>query len=193
MNPLPDPVFIWETYTISGYLTHVSNGSGIGFQTVDVYWNSDVLTHIGSNVTEADGYFEVSYFIPAGYEGAVTYWANFTSGSPELTNSESTHFGTEVKRYDVDISIVVSPNPAKLLQTITIQGVATLPENFSSPLASVMLDIYWSNSTYPAGVVIGTTWTNSTDVNLSLTYCSDLKISKRYFLCSSPKLKKSRL
>jgi len=162
LNPLPDPVFIGETYTISGYLTYVANGSGIGSQTVNVYWTAGSTINIGSNITAADGYFEVSYLIPAGYEGAVTYWANFTSGIAELTDSESAHLGTTVKKYDVDITITVSPNPTNLLQTITIQGAITLPENASSPLASVELEIYWANSTYPLGVVIGSTWTNST-------------------------------
>jgi len=163
LNPLPDPVFINEIYTISGYLTHVSNNSGIGSQTVIVYWNTTSPIIIGSPITAADGYFEVSIPIPAGYEGNVTYWANFTSYVPDLTNSESFHLGTTVKRYDVDITINVSPNPTHPLQTITIQGIVTLPENASSPLASVELEIYWANSTYPLGVVIGTTLgTNST-------------------------------
>jgi len=162
LNPLPDPIFIGETYTISGYLTHVANSSGIGSQTVNVYWNTTSPIIIGSPTTAADGYFEVSYLIPAGYEGAVTYWANFTSGIPALTDSESVHLGTTVKQYDVDITINVSPNPTHLLQTITIQGSVTLPENASSPLAFEQLEIYWANSTYPSGVVIGTTWTNST-------------------------------
>ncbi|TFG29392.1 DUF4129 domain-containing protein [Candidatus Thorarchaeota archaeon] len=161
LNPLPDPIFIGETYTISGYLLHVSNGSGIGSQLVDVYWSTGSAILLGSNTTAVDGYFELSYLIPAGYEGAVTYWANFTSGIAELTDSESLHLGTTVKKYDVDITIAVAPDPIHLLQTVTVQGVATLPENASSPLANVQLDIYWANSTYPLGVVIGTTWTNS--------------------------------
>jgi len=162
LNPLPDPVFINETYTISGYLTYVANSSGIGSQTVNVYWNTTSPIIIGSPITAADGYFEVSYLIPAGYEGAVTYWANFTSGVTELTDSESAHLGTIVKKYDVDITINIAPDPTHLLQTITIQGIVTLPENASSPLAFEQLEIYWANSTYPLGVVIGTTWTNST-------------------------------
>ncbi|MHA1613425.1 MAG: hypothetical protein ACTSYJ_01160, partial [Candidatus Thorarchaeota archaeon] len=140
---------------------HVSNSSGIGSQTIEVYWNAGSTTNIGSDVTEADGYFELSYVIPAGYEGSVTYWVNFTSLIPALTDTESLHLGTSVKRYDVSITIADSPDPIHLLQTVTIQGIATLPENASSPLAFVQLEIYWANSTYPSGILIGTTWTNS--------------------------------
>ncbi|MFW9843792.1 MAG: transglutaminase family protein, partial [Candidatus Thorarchaeota archaeon] len=162
LNPLSDPVFIGETYTISGYLQHISNGSGIGSQTVQVYWNASSVINIGSDITAADGYFEVSYQIPIGYEGPVTYWANFSSPLPELADSESLHLGTFAKKYDVDITISVTPDPINLLQTVTIQGIATLPENSSSPLSVEMLEVYWSNSTTgPNGVLIGTTWTNA--------------------------------
>ena len=158
---LPDPVFIGETVTIWGLLQHVSNNSGIDSQLVDVYWTTGSTIFIGSSLTNTSGYFEVSYVIPAGYEGAVTYWANFTSPVPALTDTESLHLGTSVKQYDVSITIADSPDPINLLQTVTIQGMVTLPENASSPLASVMLEVYWANSTYPLGILIGTTWTNS--------------------------------
>ncbi|GAG91796.1 unnamed protein product, partial [marine sediment metagenome] len=67
-----------------------------------------------------------------------------------------------MKQYDVDITIADSPDPINLLQTVTIQGIATLPENASSPLAFEQLELYWANSTYPLGILIDTTWTNAT-------------------------------
>ena len=160
LNPLPDPVFIGETYTIWGYLQHVSNSSGIGSQWVDVYWSAGSTIFIGSSFTAPDGYFEVTYFIPEGYEDAVTYWANFSSPLPGLTDAESLHLGTTVKRYDVDITIFANPDPAHLLQTVTIQGIASLPENASYPLMFETVELYWSNSTFTG--VIATTLTNST-------------------------------
>ncbi|MHA1135134.1 MAG: transglutaminase domain-containing protein [Candidatus Thorarchaeota archaeon] len=159
---LPDPVFIGETYTIWGYLQYASNSSGIGSQWVDVYWSAGSTTYIGSSFTAADGYFEVIYQIPAGYEGAVTYWANFTSPLIELADTESFHIGTTVKRYDVDITIYDNPDPIHLLQTVTIQGIASMPENASYPLISETVELYWANSTYPGGILIDTTTTNST-------------------------------
>ncbi len=161
LNSLQDPVFIGNTITISGYLEHVSNSSGIGSQWVDVYWNAGSTIYLGSGLTNSTGYFEVNYVIPSGYEGAVTYWANFTSPILELTDTESPHLGTTVKQYDVSITITDSPDPIHLLQTVKIQGIVTLPENASSPLSFVQLEIYWANSTHPLGVLINTTWTNS--------------------------------
>jgi len=160
LDTLPDTVFIGETYTISGYLRHVSNSSGIGSQWVDVYWSAGSVIYIGSSFTTANGSFAVTYQIPAGYEGAVTYWANFTSPLIEITDAESLHLGTTVKRYDVNISIYDNPDPIHLLQTVTIQGIASMPENASYPLISETVELYWSNSTFTG--IIDTTLTNST-------------------------------
>jgi transglutaminase-like putative cysteine protease len=162
INQLPNPVFIGESYTILGFLQHVSNSSGIGSQLVDFYWSAGSTIYIGSNTTESDGYFEFTYTIPAGYEGPVTYWVNFTSPILELTDSESFHPSTTVKRYDVDITISDDPDPIHLLQTVTIQGIVSMPENGSYPLISETLELYWANSTYPGGILIDTTTTNST-------------------------------
>ena len=161
INQLPDPVFIGETYTIWGYLQHASNSSGIGSQWVDVYWSAGSIVYISSSLTAPDGYYSVTYEIPDGYEGLVTYWANFTSPLPALTDTESVpHPSTTVKTYDVDITIADDPDPIHLLQTVTIQGIVSLPENASSPLTSELVELYWSNSTFTG--VIDTTLTNAT-------------------------------
>jgi len=160
MNPLPDPLFIGQEVTIWGYLTHVANASGIGGQWVDIWWNTGVPINLGPVLTASDGYFEVNYTIPAGYEGPVEYWAFFNSTQPAIADSELLpHLFSNIKRYDVSISILADPDPVRLLQTVRIQGVVTLPENASSPLAFVEIDIWWGNST--GDYLIGTVLTNS--------------------------------
>jgi transglutaminase-like putative cysteine protease len=161
VNPLPDPLFIGQEVTIWGYLTHVANGSGIGNKLVDIWWSTGSPINLGQALTAGNGYFEINYTIPAGYEGPVEYWANFTSLEPALASSElAPHLFSTIKRYDVSISIFAAPDPVRLLQTATIQGVATLPENASSPLAFVQIEIWWGNST--SDYLLGTTFTNST-------------------------------
>jgi hypothetical protein len=160
VSPLPDPLFIGQEVKIWGYLTYVINSSGISGQLVDIWWSTAVPINIGPVLTASDGYFEMNYTIPAGYEGPVEYWANFTSLEPALANSELLpHLISHIKRYDVSISLQVNPDPVHLLQTVRIQGVATLPENTSSPLTFSNIDIWWSNST--GDYLIGTTMTNS--------------------------------
>ncbi|MFW9961219.1 MAG: transglutaminase domain-containing protein, partial [Candidatus Thorarchaeota archaeon] len=160
MNPLPDPLFIGQEVTIWGYLTHVVNASGIGSQWVDIWWSTGVPINLGPVLTASDGYFELNYTIPAGYEGPVEYWAFFNSTEPILADSELLpHLFSNIKRYDVSISILVNPDPVRLLQTVRIQGVVTLPENASSPLAFVEIDIWWGNST--GDYLLGTVLTNS--------------------------------
>jgi len=160
VNPLPDPLFIGQEVTIWGYLTHVVNASGIGGQLIDIWWSTGVPINLGPVLTAADGYFEVNYTIPAGYEGPVEYWAFFNSTELALADSELLpHLFSNIKRYDVSISILASPDPVRLLQTVRIQGVVTLPENASSPLAFVQIDIWWGNST--GDYLLGTILTNS--------------------------------
>ena len=162
LNPLPNPMFIGQNVTISGYLQYAVNSSGIANQPIDIWWLTGSTIYLGQATTAADGYFQLFYVIPAGYVGSVTYWANYTSIITGLSDTESIHLTSLIKQYDPDISVYVTPNPARLLQTITVQGVVTLPENGSSPLASVMVSLWWGNSTYPLGVQLGSTTTNAT-------------------------------
>jgi transglutaminase-like putative cysteine protease len=161
VNPLPDPLFIGQKIAIWGYLTYVVNASGIGGKSVDIWWSTGVPVNLGPVLTASDGYFEINYTIPAGYEGSVEYWANFTALEPALADSELLpHLFSHLKRYDVSIFLLVNPDPVHLLQTVRIQGVATLPENASSPLSFVNIDVWWGNST--GDYLLGTVLTNST-------------------------------
>lgn len=163
LNPLlPNPMFIGQNVTISGYLQYAVNSSGIANQPIDIWWLTGSTMHLGQATTAADGYFEFSYVIPAGYVGPVTYWANYTSIVAGLSDTQSIRPTSLIKQYDTIISINVTPNPARLLETITVQGVVTLPENGSSPLASILVSFWWGNSTYPLGVQLDTTTTNAT-------------------------------
>ncbi|TFG30195.1 transglutaminase domain-containing protein, partial [Candidatus Thorarchaeota archaeon] len=162
LNALPNPLFIGQGITISGYLQYAANSSGIAGQWVDVWWQTDTIFFLGQAFTAGDGYFELDFIIPAGYEGSVSYWANYTSAISGLTDTESPHLSSTIKRYDPNISILATPDPIRLLQTVTIQGVVSLPENASSPLVSITVSIWWSNSTHPSGVLLGTAITNAT-------------------------------
>lgn len=162
LNPLPDPLFIGQDITFSGYLQYVANGTGISGQNVTIWWLTDSIYYLGQASTAADGYFEFDYTIPAGYEGPVTYWANYTSAISGLSNSESTHLSSTIKRYDPNISIFATPDPVRQLQTVVIQGVVSLPENSSSPLVGVEVQVWWGNSTYPGGILLGSATTNAT-------------------------------
>lgn len=162
LDNLPDPMFIGQNITISGHLQIVANSSGIADEYVDIWWQTDSIVHLGQALTAADGYFELSYVVPAGYVGQVYYWANYTTTISGLTNTECTPLSSTIKQYDPFISIFVNPNPARLLQTVTIQGIVTLPENASSPLASIQVSLWWSNSTHSFGVLLDSTTTNDT-------------------------------
>jgi len=160
INQVFDPLYVSENITLYGYLTHVSNGTGIGGRWVDIYWDNGSLVHFGSVLTASDGYFELNYTVLVSDEGPIEYWANFTSMEPTLADSESVHRFTNVKKMDVSLDpIFVTPDPVYLLQPVDIQGILQLSE-FAFPLANEWVDLWLQNST---GVFyIGSVLTNST-------------------------------
>ncbi|MBY8997553.1 MAG: DUF4129 domain-containing protein [Candidatus Thorarchaeota archaeon] len=156
-----DPLYVGENTTILGYLTHVSNGTGIGGRLVDIYWNNGSTFLLGSVLTAPDGYFELNYTVLVSDEGLVEYWAYFASMEPTLADSESLpHRFTTVKKFDVSLDpIFVTPDPVFLLQPVDIQGILELSE-FSVPLSGEWVDFWLQNST---GIFyIGSDLTNST-------------------------------
>ena len=160
IDPLWDPLYVAVTYTINGFLTHVSNGTGIANRLVDIYWNNGTTNLIGSVLTNGSGYYELNYTVLVGDEGPIEFWSNFTSLEPTLASCESVHVFTNVKKWDTSLDpIFVTPDPVYLLQPIDIQGNLTLPE-IPWNLANEWVDFYLQNST---GVFyIGSIMTNST-------------------------------
>jgi len=158
--PLPDPLYVSQNITFSGYLTHVSNGTGIGGRLVDIYWNNGSSFLLGSVLTAPDGYYEFNYTILEADEGPIEYWTSFTSLEPTLAGSESVHLFTNVKKLDVSLDpIFVTPDPVNLLQPVDIQGILFLPEG-PLPFPNEWVDFWLQNST---GVFyIGSDLTNST-------------------------------
>ncbi|NHI89783.1 MAG: DUF4129 domain-containing protein [Candidatus Thorarchaeota archaeon] len=156
---ITDPLYIGENITIFGYLTHVSNGTGIGGRWVDIYWSNGSV-FLGSVLTASDGYYELNYTILLSDEGPVEYWSNFTSLEPTLASCESLHRSATVKKFDVSLDpIFVTPNPVFLLQPIDIEGILQISD-FPTPLPNELVDFWLQNST---GVYyIGSDMTNST-------------------------------
>ena len=148
LDPIPDPVIIGWTVRFQGYLTHVSNGSGIGGQWIDIWWdNGTHVVNLGPVLTAPNGSYYLDYQILSPYKGPVNYWANYTSSIPALSSTESIHRATTVKGYDLDITIFADPDPVLLLQTLTIQGTVTAPEAGGLPLTNAQLTIWMQNST----------------------------------------------
>ncbi|MFW9812407.1 MAG: transglutaminase domain-containing protein [Candidatus Thorarchaeota archaeon] len=155
-----DPLYVFETITIEGYLTHVSNGTGIGGRVVEIYWNNGSTFLLGTNVTEADGYYSFTYTILLSDEGPVEFWSSFTSLEPTLASTESVHIFSTVKKYDTSLDpIFVTPDPVVILQRVDIQGILIAPE-FPAYLPNEWIDFWYQNST---GIYyIGSVMTNST-------------------------------
>jgi len=157
---LGTPLYVSQNITISGYLTHASNSSGIGGRLVNIYWNNGSDFLLGSAFTAPDGYYEFNYTVLETDEGPIEYWTAY-AGEPLLAPSESTHFFTNVKKIDTFLDpIFVTPDPVHVLQPVDIQGNLTFPEFPTFLLANEWVDFWLQNST---GVyLIGSDMTNST-------------------------------
>ncbi|MHA2312934.1 MAG: transglutaminase-like domain-containing protein [Candidatus Thorarchaeota archaeon] len=143
----PNPVHIAQNITIYGFLRDGVNGTGLGGRIVDFWWDDGTsVVQIGSNVTEFDGWYQLTYSVPAGYEGFVDYWVNFTSLDGYYDNSQSPIRTIEVKKWDVAITLEPIPDPSYILDTIAIEGIVTFSEGpWAFPGANV--SIWWNNQT----------------------------------------------
>ncbi len=159
INQLPDPLYVSQNITIFGYLTHASNGTGIGGRQIDIYWNNGSDFLIGSAFTAPDGFYYLNYTIIASDEGPIEYWSTF-AGDLLLAPSESDHLFTNVKKIDVSLDpIFVTPDPVHVLQPVDIQGNLTFPEFPGFLFANEWVDFWLQNST---GVYyVGNDMTNS--------------------------------
>jgi len=143
----PQVIHIYQSILIYGYLVHATNGSGIIGQTIRVYWQqgaSPIL--IGNSTTGPGGYYQLSYTVPAGYEGIVTYWTQFNAPGPPYVSSRSVNMTIRVQKWAVQVSIQVDRNPVHLLETVTVSGNVSLPEN-GTKIGDARVTIWWSNST----------------------------------------------
>ena len=155
------PLYVGQEVTLYGWLTFAENGSGVVNRWVDVWWyNSTHTVQIGHILTGPAGYYELNYTIYSEYQGPISYWSNFTSMEPTLTDAQSNIVNRIVKKVDVALTIYVTPDPAHLLQTVTIQGNVSLPEFGDYPWDFERITIWMQNST---GVYnITSTITNAT-------------------------------
>jgi hypothetical protein len=157
---LPSVVHIAENITIYGHLLDGVNGTGLVGRTVDFWWdNGTSAVQLGSNVTVAGGWYQFTYTVPAGYEGFVDFWVNFTSLDGYYDNSQSPIRNIEVKKWDVQITLEPIPDPLYILDTITIEGIVTFSE-IPWPFANANISIWWHNQTDGLHQ-IGWTMTNS--------------------------------
>jgi hypothetical protein len=151
----PDEVHMLQDITIFGYLTDQENESGLQGQEVSIWWGNDTSAiNLGNTtVSTPDGYYQLDTQVPTNYEGSVNYWAIFDSPYPSYLGSRSGNLTITVNRLNVEISIQINPQPGHLLETITIDGIVTLPQ-ISDILEDAPLRVWWSNisGTYELGV-----------------------------------------
>ncbi|MHA1957571.1 MAG: transglutaminase domain-containing protein [Candidatus Thorarchaeota archaeon] len=139
----PQVVHPFENITIFGNLLYTENGSGVVGRSIDIYWDGSWL---GSNTTGVNGYYEFTARVNTSDIGIVTYYSEFISGQPNLRDARSSDMTITVRNYQVVIDLLVTPNPGHILETVSIQVNATVPD-VPMPLQDETLTIWWQNST----------------------------------------------
>ncbi|MDF1538266.1 MAG: transglutaminase-like domain-containing protein [Candidatus Thorarchaeota archaeon] len=145
----PSTVHTFETITIFGTLTAVSDGAPIVGRSVEVFWdwNNGTSYSIGTSTTIAGGYYEITYDIPAFSEGLSSYWAEFdASGEPTYADSISATMNITVKRYDVEVYIETVQDSVAIGDVLDIEGIVYLPE-VSKTLQNAHIILRWQNGT----------------------------------------------
>jgi hypothetical protein len=163
-QPPAETLHIWENITIFGQLYDPINSSGLANKQVRIYWQNSTGPHlIGTVFTNATGYYELEYTALPSDIGTATYQSKWEgSFDPNYLNATSSSMTITVKKWDIALTIQISPSTLHPLETTRIQGLVYLPEYLPTwaLLQNAPVNIIWANSSgeWPIGTVI----TNST-------------------------------
>ena len=163
-QPPAENLHVWENITIFGQLHDPINSSGLANKWVDIYWQNSNGTHpLGPVLTNATGHYELEYTAVSSDIGTVTYWSKWEgSFNPNYLNATSSNMTITVKKWDIALTIQISPTTLHPLETTRIQGLVYLPEYLPTwaLLQNAPVNIIWANSSgeWPLGTVL----TNST-------------------------------
>ncbi|TXT56486.1 MAG: hypothetical protein BAJATHORv1_20075 [Candidatus Thorarchaeota archaeon] len=155
--PAPGPIHIYETITISGYLTENETGSGIVGRDVTIFWDNGSAYTMGTNTTVTDGYYELTFQVSDGYLGDVIVWAEFDGTSdPSYLSSQSSNLTMTVVQWVTEVQLSASPNPVHLQEDLLIFVRVYLPE-IPGYLTQAPVTIWWKNSTHTHNLTIEVT------------------------------------
>jgi peptide/nickel transport system substrate-binding protein len=135
----PNPAYVGQQVKLDGRLT-ASYGQAIGNAKVDVSYSTNGgvnWIHAGFTVTNLSGFFGSkgtitstgSYLVKVNYNGSATY-----------NPSDHTEALTVYPKLDTKVSHTLSPNPAKVSQTVVMLGNLTDVNN--NTIAGAPLEVY---------------------------------------------------
>jgi len=151
----PNPAYLEQTITLQGILEDEYNRPLIDTE-VDILLDGILVAHLQTNST--GGFYATGKPGSAGtYQVEVSF-----KGSETLRPSSDTEILTILPRIDTQTIFELSPNPAKLGETITLTG--NLTDQYDNPIEQAKVKIYYSIDDGTTWTYAGTLQTNSTGV-----------------------------
>ena len=155
----------WQNHlSVTGSLNDPTSNKGISNQVVTLYFD-DVLIDVA--LTRTDGTFNFDYIVNpmhalGPHNVSLIFNSNYTvfDGYPPVLILNKSYFNFTVTVESIpQLSLSVTPNRVEHGNPVTLSGSLVLQNG--TPLIDTRIDIYWKNSTYPDGVLIGSVLTDS--------------------------------
>ena len=143
----PPSVYLDQSLPIQGQLTHLGGSPPLGGATVLIYiLNGMAWTQVGSNITDAAGYFIYYYHFTVGTQGPGDYWfmCGYNSTDPLVESKESTPFVVAAQKYPVILDLWLSSNSVMQNESVTIYF--RLSFQNGTGIAGRPITILWQNS-----------------------------------------------
>ena len=164
-NTTTGSIAYWRNHLlVSGILKDPANSKGISNQII-VFYLDDIF--IDASMTHSDGSFSFDYVVDTSFalgdhNVSLIYNSNYTTFSgfaPIMILNGSTLNFTITIRSVPELTLSVNPNRIEHGNPITLNGRLILQNE--TPLTDSLINIYWKNSTYPNGVIIGNVLTDA--------------------------------
>ncbi|UCE09394.1 MAG: DUF4129 domain-containing protein, partial [Candidatus Thorarchaeota archaeon] len=142
--------FLWyyldEVVQVSGQLTYQTNGTGLAFWPIRIYWdwNNGTLVFFDGPTTDGSGNYNFNYNLTPGVdnEATVTIWAEFAHSNPLWNYRDSTTTDIDLFKRTSILLMIPTPNVLYLNESITFT--ASLILQNTTPIVGAQVSIWWN-------------------------------------------------
>ncbi|MBD3406019.1 MAG: hypothetical protein GF411_07845 [Candidatus Lokiarchaeota archaeon] len=139
--------FLDEVVHVYGQLTYTHNGTELVGAPIRISWNNGSTWFFQWYYTNSTGYYNFYYNLsPSEGEGNIDIRAYFENTNPLWNNATSLLHSISIGKYSTTMTVMLSPNPVYLNETLTIYIYLQFSHN-SSGVSAQQVNLYWNNGT----------------------------------------------